>query len=911
MIKKTVLLFFAAGSILLLSSNVNKARVLNKSKLNTQLKRKNPVTFPANGTFSGWIDFNKNGKMDVYEDPSQNVDKRVNDLVSRMTFEEKLSQMQNGSKAIPRLGIPKYNWWSECLHGVAANGIATVFPQAIGMAATWDPDLIHQEADVISTEARAKHNEDVKNGQRNIFQGLTFWSPNVNLFRDPRWGRGQETYGEDPFLESKIGVAFVKGLQGDDPKYFKVISTPKHFVVHSGPEPLRHKFNAVTSERDFYESYLPAFKACVMEGKAYSVMGAYSAYKGIPCCASSFLLDTILRQQFGFKGYVVSDCGAITDIYKGHKYAKTAAEASALAVKAGCDLTCGREYPTLSVAVDSGFITKRQIDKSVKRLMTARFRLGMFDPPEMVSYSRIPISENDTKEHRQLALKIARKSMVLLKNKENLLPLDKNIKTIAVIGPYANNINVLLGNYNGTPSQPVTILQGIKNRADTNIKVSYAKGVEPIESYGRYETVESKYLRPSGDDKANGLFAEYFDNPDLKGKPVISRVEKRMVFWWVDFSYIKDIPKNISVRLSGTLMPDEDGTFNIRIITSDKGRFYFNNKLVFDNWNSHDGKVMKPFKVDLKKGKAYPVKIEYAEEEGNAHLEFQWQKVQINNLDTSKMKTAVQIAEKSDVAVVVVGISPRLEGEEMPVHLEGFKGGDRTSLDLPAPYEKLLQTVANTGKPVVLVLTGGSALSVNWAQAHIPAIIMAWYPGEEGGNALADILFGKVNPSGKLPVTFYHSVKDLPPFTDYFMKGRTYRYFGGKPLYPFGYGLSYTTFDYMKMNLSKTNVSITDTVKITVTLKNNGKMDGAEIVQLYVRNLNPGEPQPIKSLKGFKRIFLSKGETGNVVISLPVSELAYYHTDRKAFSTDPGQYELQVGASSADVPLKMTLHVLQ
>ena len=423
MIKKAVLLFFTVGSILLFSSNINKERLLNKIKLDAQLKHKDLVTFSEKRTTSGWIDFNKNGKMDIYEDPSQAIDKRVEDLVSRMTLEEKLSQMQNGSKAIPRLGIPKYNWWSECLHGVAINGIATVFPQAIAMAATWDPDLIRQEADVISTEARAKHNEDVKKGQRNIFQGLTFWSPNVNLFRDPRWGRGQETYGEDPFLESRIGVAFVKGLQGDDPKYFKVISTPKHFVVHSGPEPLRHGFNAVTSERDFYESYLPAFKACVMEGGAYSVMGAYSAYKGIPCNASKFLLDTILRKRFGFKGYVVSDCGAITDIYVGHKYAKTAAEASALAVKAGCDLTCGGEYSALSVAVDSGFITEQQIDKSVKRLMNARFRLGMFDPPEMVSYSQIPISENNTKGSRHLALEVARKSIVLLKNKENLLPL--------------------------------------------------------------------------------------------------------------------------------------------------------------------------------------------------------------------------------------------------------------------------------------------------------------------------------------------------------------------------------------------------------------------------------------------------------------------------------------------------------
>jgi len=707
------------------------------------------------------------------------LDKRVDDLVGRMTLKEKISQMQSHAAAIPRLGIPEYHWWNECLHGVARNGVATVFPQAIAMAATWDPELIRREADVISTEARAKHHEDVRNGKHGRYQGLTFWSPNVNLFRDPRWGRGQETYGEDPFLESKIGVAFVKGLQGNDPKYFKVIATPKHYVVHSGPEPLRHGFNAVTSERDFFESYLPAFRATVGEGGAYSVMGAYSAYKGMPCNASHYLLDTILRKQLGFKGYVVSDCGAIRDIMSGHKKAKSLEEASALAVKAGCDLDCGTEYRSLKKAVEQNLISEKEIDVAVKRLMKARFLLGMFDSPEEVKYTQIPYSMNDTPEHRKLAAEVARKSMVLLKNEDHFLPLSKKIHSLAVVGPYADNMDVLLGNYHGTPSHAVSLLEGIKKEAQSRgLKVLWAKGVEPIEK-----------------------FAKKKKNKDSK----MSAAE---------------IEKN---------------------------------------------------------------------QEALVHQ-------------------AVNEVRKADVAVVIVGISPRLEGEEMSVHLDGFSGGDRTSLKLPAPYEKLLKAVYATGKPVVLVLTGGSALAVNWAEEHVPAILMAWYPGEEGGTALADILFGKYNPAGRLPVTFYRSVKDLPPFTDYFMKGRTYRFFEGKPLYPFGYGLSYTSFDYSGLSLSKTEAITGDTINVQVAVKNIGNYDGEEVVQLYVRN--PADKDgPRRSLKGFKRIFLKKGEDKVVNIPLAINDLAIYHPGEKSFRTDPGNYELLVGSSSEDIRLKKVISV--
>ncbi len=711
--------------------------------------------------------------------PGLSVDKRVDDLVGRMTLEEKISQMQSHSAAIPRLGVPEYHWWSECLHGVARNGVATVFPQAIAMAATWDPELIRKEADVVATEARAKHHEDVRNGKHGRYQGLTFWSPNVNLFRDPRWGRGQETYGEDPFLESRIGVAFVQGLQGDDPRYFKVIATPKHFVVHSGPEPLRHGFNAVTSERDFYESYLPAFRATVSEGRAYSVMGAYSAYKGVPCNASHYLLDTILRRQLGFTGYVVSDCGAIRDIMSGHKKAKSLEEASAMAVKAGCDLDCGNEYGSLKKAVEQGLISEKDIDVSVKRLMKARFLLGMFDPPEKVKYAQIPYSENDTPEHRKLAAEVARKSMVLLKNENHFLPLSKEIHSLAVVGPYADNMDVLLGNYHGTPSHAVTLLEGIKKEARSGgMKVFWAKGVEPMEM--------------SAKKKKN-------NNTETTAS---------------------DIEKN----------------------------------------------------------------------------------------NEALIRQAVNEVRKADVAVVVVGISPRLEGEEMPIKMEGFQGGDRTSLKLPAPYEKLLKAVYATGKPVVLVLTGGSALAVNWAEEHVPAILMAWYPGEEGGTALADILFGKYNPAGRLPVTFYRSVKDLPPFTDYFMKGHTYRYFTGKPLYPFGYGLSYTSFEYTGLSLSKTAATTGDTINVQVAVKNTGDYDGEEVVQLYVRNSADREG-PRLSLKGFSRVFLKKGEDKVVNIPLAINDLAIYHPAEKNFATDPGNYELLVGSSSEDIQLKKVLSV--
>ena len=697
---------------------------------------------------------------------------RAADLVSRMTLDEKISQMQNDAPAIPRLSIQKYNWWNECLHGVARAGIATVFPQAIGMAATWNPDLIHEEADVISTEARAKYNDAISKGIHEIYYGLTFWSPNINIFRDPRWGRGQETYGEDPFLTSRIGVSFVKGLQGDNPKYFKVISTTKHFAVHSGPEPERHMFDARPSMRDLYETYLPAFEACIREGGAYSVMGAYNSDYGVPCTASKFLLTDILRDKWGFKGYVVSDCGAIWDIFYGHKYAPDVATASAQSVEAGCDLTCGSEYTSLKEAVARGLISEKEIDKAVESLMLARFKLGMFDPPDAVPYSKIPISDNNTEAHRLLARKVADQSIVLLKNANETLPLKKNVSSVAVIGLYADDLDVLLGNYNGTASQPVTILQGIKNKIGGTAKVSFAAGYNLLEDTNRVETVDPEFVKPANGFAGHGLYAEYFHNSDLSGKPVVTRVDSVMQqFWWRGFPGAEISKDYFSMRWTGTITPPATGNYEFNVTTSGKNRLYIDDKLIINNWNKPQASEATPKTVYMEEGKEYEIKVEYADSVNYAGVRLQWRRAYELPKEKNLIADAVSLAKESDAVIVVAGISPRLEGEEMPVNLPGFKGGDRTSLNLPANQEELLKALKATGKRIVLVIVGGSALAVNWEEQNIPAIIDSWYPGEEGGNGVADVLFGDYNPAGRLPVTFYKSVKDIPPFEDYDMKG--------------------------------------------------------------------------------------------------------------------------------------------
>jgi len=847
-------------------------------------------------------------KSALYQNPALPVEVRVNDLVSRMTLDEKISQMMNAADSIGRLGVPDYNWWSEGLHGVAVSGIATVFPQSIGLAATWDDSLLNHVADVISTEFRAKFNDYQKKGDHGVFKGLTVWSPNVNIFRDPRWGRGQETYGEDPYLASRMGVAYVKGMQGNDPKYLKTISTPKHYAVHSGPESERHHFDAVTDYRDFAETYTPAFKACVIEGGAFSVMGAYQRYLAIPCCASELLLKKVLREKWNFKGYVVSDCGAIYDIYGSHKFVSTPEEAAALAVQAGCDLECGDTYRYLRSAVEKGLLKESDIDVSVKRLFTARFKLGLFDPPGMVSYTQISISENDKPGHRELALKAARESIVLLKNDKNILPLKKDIKTIAVIGPNTNVIEVLYASYNGVSSNPVTPLEGIKNRAPASTKILFEPGSNAADEFPILSAVPQNGLS-TGDGNENGLKAEYFDNMNLEGTPFLTRIDKQVDFDFINKPPIPEKDMKFSVRWTGWLVPPVTDTYFIGFIGDDGYRVYLNDSLLFENWKDHAPSLSK-VKMDLVKGKKYNVRIEYYQNIGGAEARFQWARKDENY--TQKIDDATK---QADVIVYIGGISPWLEGEEMPIDIEGFHLGDRTSLDLPAVQDKILKRIKLSGKPIVLVLLNGGPLSVNWANENIDAILDAWYPGEEGGNAIADAIFGNYNPAGRLPVTCYASVNDLPPFEDYNMKERTYRYFSGTPLYEFGYGLSYTTFKYSNIKAPAT-VRTNENVKVSVDVKNTGTMDGDEVIELYTKIVDAKVPVPIHALQGFKRIFLKTGEKKTVEFNLKPEQFSIIN-DKNQRVVEPGTIQLYIGGcqpsqkalSTGDV-LKTKLEVI-
>lgn len=696
----------------------------------------------------------------IYPDQTRPIEERVDDLIKRMTAEEKIAQLGSNAPAIERLGVPQYNWWNEALHGVGRAGIATVFPQAIGMASTWNADLIQQVAETISDEGRAKHHEAVRGGVRAVYTGLTFWSPNINIFRDPRWGRGQETYGEDPYLTARLAVRFVQGLQGDDPAYLKTVATPKHFAVHSGPEKSRHYFDAIVSQRDLRMTYLPAFKACIMEAKAYSIMGAYNRVNGEACCASPTLLGKILRGEWGFEGYVVSDCGAIYDIYENHNLVKSAAEAAALAVKNGCDLECCGTYNIpcdfggLREAAEQGLLSEQDIDQAVKRLFMARFRLGMFDPPDLVPYTQIPFSVVDSAEHRALAVEVAQQSFVLLKNQDNLLPLDKDkLNAVAVIGPNADETLVMMGNYMGTPASPVSVLDGIRAVVREGTEVNYAKGCEIV-------------------------------------------------------------------------------------------------------GGSKDG---------------------FAE--------------------------AVEAAKKSQVAVMVMGLSQQLEGEEgqQEGNPRGIVSlGDRKTLDLPPIQEELMQAIYDTGTPIVLVLMNGSMVSINWANEHIPAILEAWYPGQAGGTAVANTLFGLFNPGGRLPVTFYRSRTDLPPFENYSMENRTYRYFTGDPLYAFGFGLSYTTFAYRSLQIEPENIQSGESVSIQVEVENTGQRLGDEVVQLYMHDTEASLPVPQLQLQGFVRIRLEPGEKRTVEFRIDPEQMSFAD-EQGQWVLEPGEFKVWVGGQQPNL----------
>ena len=708
-----------------------------------------------------------------YSNTSLDFETRASDLVLLMTLEEKISQLGDGAPAIPRLNIQEYHWWNECLHGVARAGTATVFPQAIGMAASFDTNTMREVADIISDEARAKHHEAQRNKNYNIYNGLTFWSPNINIFRDPRWGRGHETYGEDPYLTGQMGMQFVKGLQGNDPKYFKVIATAKHFAVHNGPEPNRHSFNVLPSKRDLWETYLPAFKDLIVDAKVYSVMGAYNRVDGESASASWMLLSDILRKQWGFEGYVVSDCGAINDIFDSHKIVNTQEEAAALGIRRGCDLNCGSVYQrALKKAVSQGLIGIKEIDLSVYRLMLARMKLGMFDPTELVPYAQIPFELNNSRAHDDMALKMAHKSMTLLKN-NGILPLNKNlIKKIAVIGPNADNINALRGNYYGSASNPVTIINGIKAKAGTEIEVVYHKGVSLVTSQNKDSLVLSKEI-------------------------------------------LKDI-------------------------------------------------------------------------------------------------------ETADVALFVGGLDATWEGEEsneMRAHNgeDGFLGGDRTKIELPEVQLKALKAMTKTGTPVVFVLLAGSAVSFNGLEQELEGLLAAWYPGQRGGDAVADVLFGEYNPAGRLPVTFYSSTDELAGFEDYNMragKGFTYRYYNGEALYPFGHGMSYTKFKYSDMTIDKTNIVKSDEILVSVKVKNSGVLDGEEVVQLYIKDVESTTWMPLKQLREFKRISLKKGEQKTVEFKLKaIEDLRHYDATKQSYVVEPGDFEIQIGSSSKDIRLKKIIQV--
>jgi beta-glucosidase len=826
----------------------------------------------------------------LYLDPSQPMDKRVDDLLSRMTLEEKASQLVNQSRAIPRLQVPEYDWRSEALHGIAGAGLATVFPEPIGVAATFDTALTHEMAAAIATEGRAKHNQAVRAGRRDILEGLDFWAPNINIFRDPRWGRGQETYGEDPFLAARMAVAFVSGMQGDDPKYLRVVSTPKHYAVHSGPEPSRHTRNVEVSSHDLEDTYLPAFRAAVVEAKAASIMCAYNRVNGEPACANSFLLEHSLRGMWKFDGYVVGDCDSVDEIFSEHHFTKTIEETAALSLQRGTDNECidsyskardNSDYKKYLDAVSQGLLTEAQIETAVKRLLRARFRLGMFDPPEMVKYAQVSDSEIASEANRELARKIAEESMVLLKN-NGVLPLPHQIKRIAVVGPLAESASVLAGNYSGTPSRTTTVLEGIQKQFGA-VQVTYAEGT----NFLRRESLIPPSAYFTADGQA-GVMGEYFPNKEFKGPPLVVRKDA--------YINLEPLPHaqdsltqppgltDFSVRWTGFLTPSQSAMYRI-FPSGHSNRLWLDGKLVIDDLAS-EGAAPEPV-VELEKGQKYALRFEsIVQDDGGSELSWL-------SLISDPLSIALEQAAQADVIVAVVGITSQLEGEELQVKVPGFSGGDRTSLDLPRDEEDLLKALKRTGKKLVVVLMNGSALSVNWANDNADAILESWYSGEEGGTAIAQTLAGANNPAGRLPVTFYKGVEQLPSFDDYSMENRTYRYFKGQPLYPFGYGLSYSSFQYGNLKLSTGELQENEPLGVEVDVSNTSPREGDEVVEVYL-TFPKLSGAPDRALAGFTRVHLAKGEVRHVKISLNPRDLSMVN-EAGVRLTAPGEYRVSVG----------------
>ncbi|WP_428312936.1 glycoside hydrolase family 3 C-terminal domain-containing protein [Hydrocarboniphaga sp.] len=851
-----------------------------------------------------------------FRDPDLPVDQRVDDLLSRLTVGEKVTQMMMGTPAIPRLGIPAYDWWNEALHGVARNGVATVFPQAIGLAATWNPVLHERVADAISTEARAKNNEAIarSGGGTQRYEGLTIWSPNINIFRDPRWGRGQETYGEDPYLTSRLGVAFVRGLQGKDPHYLKTVATVKHYAVHSGPEPERHAFDAVVSARDLWETYLPAFEASIREGGAMSVMSAYNAVNGVPAPAHTLLLHDILRKRWEFSGAVVGDVDNVSDMWRpgGHGYSPDAATASASALRAGNDLCSGGTYWALFDALSRGLVTEADLDAALRRLFALRFLLGQFDPPARVPYRAIPPSANNTPEHDRLALEAARQSLVLLKN-DGTLPFNPaRLRKVAVLGPTGASDSALLGNYSGTPSRKVTLVDAIRAKLEPRgVKVLVEPGVpiaKPKSAGG--SRISDGVLFTDGSHSTPGLRGEIFARgeqdaarPVADGRLLSTRTDLQVDLQWDEAQPVQGIPnQNASARWSGVLVAPAAGEYTLGLIAEGAVRLYLDDRLLIDSWQPAAERPLDA-KIRLEGGRDYALRLEYAQLSPKGRIQLGWI---APGMDAS-FERALAAAREADHIVLALGITPDLEGEEMSVNAEGFKGGDRLDIALPAPQRELLARVANLNKPVAVVLTTGSAISFDQSKAG--AVLVTWYYGQRGADAVAEALLGEVNPAGRLPITFYKSTDDLPAFDDYSMRNRTYRYYQGTPLYAFGHGLSYTRFDYQKISLSRAVAQLGNSVKVSVTIKNTGPRDGDEVVQVYATAKNPPVTMPLRQLVGFVRAPLRSGETKTMSINVPIERLRRWDEAADRYVVDPGVWRLAAGPASDRTPLAASLSV--
>jgi beta-glucosidase len=818
-----------------------------------------------------------------FQNPSLPLEKRVDNLVSLLTLDEKISQMVNNSPAIPRLGIPAYNWWNETLHGVARSPYhVTSYPQAIGLAATWNPKSLQIMADYCATEGRAIFNDSQKKGKTGIYLGLTYWTPNINIFRDPRWGRGQETYGEDPFLTGTMGKAFVRGLEGNDPKYLKASACAKHFAVHSGPEWSRSTFNAKVSDYDLWDTYLPAFRDLIVDAKVSGVMCAYNQFDGQPCCGSDKLMTQILRKDWNFKGYVTSDCGGVGMFWRTHKTHETQEKAASDAVLHGTDCECSGKptYLAMQKAVKEGLLKESDIDSSVKRLFTIRFRLGMFDPAEIMPFAKIGKEVLEAPAHQAHALKMARESIVLLKNENSVLPLKKNLKKIAVVGPNADDKSTLLANYYGYPSKITTVLEGIKKK--TTAEIIYEKGLNIADN----EVFKSNYQKANFAYEGEiGFHAEYFSNTKLEGKPSVIRTEEKIDYQWGDGEQVAEnvLANEFSARWTSNFIATKSGSVSFELKGDDKAKLFFDGekRIETDLKNGY-------YTFEAVAGKTYKIVIEYVQYSDNSEIKFD-----VGFIEKATPETIASRVQSADVIVFVGGISAKLEGEAMPVSVEGFKGGDRTNIELPKVQTQLLKALKATGKPIVFVNMSGGAMGFEWEAANIPSILQAWYAGQSGGEAIADVLFGDYNPSGRLPVTFYKNVNDLPDFEDYSMKNRTYRYFTGEPLYAFGHGLSYTKFIYNNLKINQLSQELAS-VKVNIT--NSGTVDGDEVIQLYLANKHSNPNAPIRALKGFERVFLKAGQSKQVTFELGKKELSLITEIGKSVSMQ-GNLEVSVGGS--------------